>query len=98
MSSTPSWAVKGAKVVSIRADAFLRPPTVRHPIVGETLTIADTDIDLFGRCGLVFEELGDDDCYLVDCFRPLVTRSQEQDIAEHFSHHLRRDVPARERA
>lgn len=97
MSGIPSWAVRGAKVVCIEADWIpdeqpLMPP--RLPCLHEVLTIADI-VDV-GDCWLAFDEIAGDWFFHVDSFRPLVTRSQEQDIAEHFEHHLR--APVRETA
>lgn len=81
MSGIPAWAVKGAKVVCIE-----EPPSgaIRR---GEVVTIAlVTDIrDPHGDWGVVFEEVVSPDgfggFFKGRRFRPLVTRTQDQDIA-----------------
>lgn len=109
MRSVPSWARVGAKVACIASGPWEKGDTINSwqwfrrtlfglPVCGGVYTITavgghpstgGVGIRLKGWGRLVFS---------IDQFRPLVTRSQEQDIAEHFAHHLRRDVPARERA
>ena len=91
MSGIPSWAVKGAKVVCINS----RPPwwcgvgdPVLVPVEGEVYEISALG-DFGGQCGLLLVGMGELDFWHCRRFRPLVTRSQEQDIAEHFAHHLR---------
>lgn len=76
-----SWAKPGVKCVCILAKWGARHvPEVRHPVVGDVLTIQEVDF-FDGRVGLTFEGLGEDDFYAACCFRPLVTRSQEHDVA-----------------
>lgn len=102
MSGVPSWAVKGAKVVYLGRSApgasIHHHPlskgcvyTVRsvlvHPETGSVGLLLDGVRNiLHPRLRL---ELG----YSVKRFRPLVTRTQEQDISEHFSGFLHGRVP-----
>lgn len=97
--SIPAWARVGAKVVAIHNVGFVvNDNGTRRILKGEIHEIDGVDNDpeygvllhLVGFPPLTWHE--------IVLFRPLVTRTAEQDIAEHFAHHLRRDVPARERA
>lgn len=90
--STPVWAVRGAKVVCI-ADGWDGPdnypdvaPPAFAPAKGVLLTIDGTDADTF----LFFKELPRTYetplgmgrvSWPIESFRPVVTRTQEQDFA-----------------
>jgi len=110
MSSIPAWARVGAKVVCVKVGEWSNThPGEKHPRFGDVLTVRE-GIFLGGELYLRFAEIRNppvryapglgffEGSYFIDRFRPLVARTAEQDIAEHFAHHLRRDVPARERA
>lgn len=56
-------------------------PVHLRPVVGETYTIAELWHDDDGGLYLILAELRPDVGSLVDGFRPLVTRTQEQDVA-----------------
>lgn len=80
--SVPSWAKFGAKVACVDANFYghgsLRD--ARKLIVGTVYTISHvipTDIGLCAvLCEIQTESLG----YMLSRFRPLVTRTQEQDV------------------
>lgn len=97
MSQIPSWAIKGAKVVCISDDWRLNDALpIRVPTVREVFTIEFVALDSDGvLLGLVEYPAEADGfwCFEVENFAPLVTRSQEQDIAEHFAGHLHQRVP-----
>lgn len=106
MTGIPSWARVGAKVVCINRGR-LHPTLIavnEKPPMREPLTVAGVispakmcpvalvidgwpNIDTDGR--YEGQEIGWD----IRRFRPLVTRSQEQDISEHFAGHLHHRVP-----
>lgn len=105
MSGIPSWARVGAKVVcvlQVKSDITLLHP---HPKKGGVYTIRNvvcTSTD--GTPALLLEEIVltwwivasvREPGFNINGFRPLVTRTAEQDIVEHFAHHLR--TPATER-
>ena len=97
----PSWAKVGAKAVFVGAPDTGACPG-QMPVIGRVYTISRVQ-DVAGGAIVALRELplfdqNGEIGIRLRFFRPLVTRSQEQDIAEHFAHHLRRDVPARERA
>lgn len=100
MTTIPSWAVRGAKVVCINATSGQGAWINDAPTVGAIYTVKRAFINHVGRAALHLEELarspsackrfGTEVGYRADRFRPLVTLSS--DIAEHFEHLL--DVPA----
>lgn len=91
-----AWAKPGVKCVCIRDDwkgfevyerMGIHVPS-RLPMINEVLTINEVMDDLShvpGRVtsniGLTFVELGHDWGFALDCFRPLITKSQEDDVA-----------------
>lgn len=88
MSGIPSWAVRGAKAVCV-ADRWNLTCDELHrlPMIGEVLTVEGCFEDERGA-GLWFEEIpvhqglcSVPHYWAVEAFRPLVTRSQEQDMA-----------------
>jgi hypothetical protein len=94
MSGIPAWAVKGAKVVCIQGgqpgcngDLY----GVGYPKTREVVTIDGVFLrKRDGRCLLTLIEYPSGNTgggWNVANFRPLVTRSQDQDIAL-FVHHL----------
>lgn len=106
--SIPSWAVKGAKVVCVDAE-----PLDNHtwhpseaPKAGAVYTVArafihngDAIVHLAELAReLVSRKLWGPECgYAIERFRPLILRSQEQDM-ELFHPLLKVDQRARERA
>lgn len=85
------WALPGAEVVCIDDDwdagncpedfGFRSP--VRVPMLNEVLTIATaqrSDI-IVGGVALTFHEIGAHCVFAARHFRPLVTHTQEQDVA-----------------
>ena len=82
-----SWARVGAKCVCVDAEpmpglVFMAPP----PVKGQVYTITATFMGIWGvptatLAGLPNERNGHDLGWSLKRFRPLVTRSQEQDVA-----------------
>lgn len=102
MSGIPAWAVPGAKVVCIRTMTRRNGGPV--PVVGQTYVVRHPHVSPFGDAVIGLEEIVDPlanyklapglgPFWLVEWFRPLVTRSQEQDIATHFRDLLRQPEP-----
>lgn len=90
--SIPSWAKVGAKVVCVD-DSYDCTGAGKEPLItaGTVYTvesISDPYIRLLEVEG-AFSRYGG---YRWRRFRPLVTRSQEQDIAEHFARHLHQNA------
>lgn len=92
MSSIPSWAVRGARVVCIESFIYRNSVQREHapvlPQKGTAYTIADVDIcGSTGVVDLILVEIvtkpfrGEEIAWDIDHFRPLVTRTQEQDLA-----------------
>lgn len=100
--SIPSWCRVGAKVVCV--DASPRVGARARDLDGLTRGVVYTIRSVFEEDGElclrlaeivrpiriedILENYGTENGFAATRFRPLVTRSQEQDIAEHFSHHL----------
>ncbi len=53
-------------------------PGYEHPKKGDILTVIEVCMD--SKTGLVFAEKSRDDVYWVVLFRPLVTKTQEDDV------------------
>lgn len=102
MDGIPSWAVRGAKVVFTgkgtgRTAESMGYKVNTRPVVGSIYTIRDTIVGLYGLHVRLTELRVDghwpDGRPFTDAwgsivgFRPLVTKSAEQDIAL-FRHHL----------
>ena len=90
-----TWAKPGVKCVCVddnwKEEFMGRPVPSRVPMINEVLTVrqvfsADMWPGLIIPGGLVmsFDELGDEGCwfYAVAHFKPLVTRTQEQDLEQ----------------
>lgn len=107
MTGIPSWARVGAKVVW--ADVSKRPGWLyyapRPANSGEIVRISSIIVDgeNVEPC-LVIEgwpnrlrltRHGRDLGWRLSRFRPLIPRTQEQDIAEHFGRHLHQKLPER---
>jgi hypothetical protein len=86
----PAWAIKGAKVVCVDAVWSSIPPANplrdRAVYTLEQAFISDRGIGSELWCYLreVINPIAPDWGFNLDRFAPAVTRSQEQDIAEHF--------------
>lgn len=106
--SIPSWAVKGAKVVCVDDTAAVRWADGEAPVLGAIYTIDRVRVLLSGTVVLDLVELRrhpisiahhSGQCgYGIRRFRPLVTRTAEQDVSEHFAHHLHQSVSETEAA
>lgn len=101
MTTIPSWAVKGAKVVCVDDAGFLDLWQGNFPTKGGIYTVSKSS--LIHSDSIFLDECPPDrngiPCsWSVWRFRPVIKRTQEQDIAEHFSHHLRQPVRETERA
>lgn len=94
MSGIPSWAVKGAKVECIhvrKVNSTYRGGVVA---VGVVYAIRETHVAPWGDAMVALDGVHNitgapGPYWPVEDFRPLVTRTQEQDISEHFSGFLR---------
>lgn len=86
------WAVPGAKCVCIDdvwGNGFRgRQAPSRLPMLNEVLTIKEVfgaeewaGANIPGGAAVSFVELGHDWCFAISSFQPLVTRTQEQDLA-----------------
>lgn len=91
-ASVPSWARVGAKVVCIAGNETLierQTYTITHVYDGR---------DMIGQWGVKVAEAksmwGWHGYFAGDRFRPLITKSQSEDVAEHFRHHLNQPVDA----
>jgi hypothetical protein len=75
------WAVPGAKCVCVRC--AWTPCAFHGPQVGDILTIREVVVTRAANGGvaLSFDEQSTRDYFTVVAFRPLVTRTQEQDVA-----------------
>lgn len=90
-ASVPSWAVPGAKVVCVDDDWSGRRPRLKRNSI-YTITEVRYHVCTNGKYAgnddpvLVLRELYNDDSpsggFNILRFRPLVTRSQEQDVAQ----------------
>lgn len=105
MSTIPSWARPGAEVVCVSSDWVgsghgISDALLPDPVKGETYTIDDVeaDPDMKSGVGVWLRGFHDEGFYCLSNFRPVTKRTAEQDIAEHFSHHLRQPVRETERA
>lgn len=99
MNGIPAWAVPGAKVVCVDGmpswNYFKGRPAKYSalPVLGEIYTISQAVWHQWPfRSGvglhlLEIQRAGKVSPYILERFRPLVTRSQEQDVAI-FRHHL----------
>ena len=106
MTGIPSWARKGAKVVYLGRAAPVASPR-HHPLSkGSVYTVRSALLHPeTGSVGLLLDEVRNmlhprlrlELGYSVKRFRPLVTRTQEQDISEHFSGFLHETRRAPER-
>jgi hypothetical protein len=85
--SIPSWAVKGAKIVCVDSQSI--DGGSFYLTNGKVYEVVTTSAP-FVR---VIDDRGKLGGWHISHFRPLVTRSQEQDIAEHFAGHLHQRVP-----
>lgn len=90
------WAKPGVKCQCINADWQNVSGTSVAPLaqLGHIYTIRDTEMRL-GRLCLCFMELPPDHGYQATSFRPLVTRTQEQDVRAIKS--MLRELPAETR-
>lgn len=89
--SVPAWAVRGAKCVCVKREAwrplehFERAPCV--PVYGDIYTVRQV-VSLEGGVYLALDQVAGPYCFAVCNFRPLVDdQAQERDVA-HFRHHL----------
>lgn len=84
MADLPSWVRKGVKVICIRD--FREARTVDDlgytslPTRGDVYTIVTT-IHAYGQIGIVLAEFEPDHYFDLRGFRPLVTRTLEQDLS-----------------
>lgn len=83
----PAWAVPGNKCVCIDDSWDIVCPTIhRAPMLHEVLTIRETE-DYIADGGLIFDEIPKNNgCphihyWSVLAFRPLTTKTQEEDMA-----------------
>lgn len=87
--SVPSWAKPGVKCVCVNNDGWYRDGTPFESDVrlNGVYTIVEVITDSRGHVGISLwgQPLGE--YYNVTQFRPLITKSQEQDVAL-FRHHL----------
>lgn len=97
----PSWAVRGAKCICVKVGNWDQisgsdedRPSL-HPVLDGIYTIDSLDMQ-DGYCAAAFLECEFGDFYWLERFRPLVTRTIEQDISEHFKRYL--DHPEHEPA
>jgi hypothetical protein len=84
MSGIPSWAVPGAKVVCIKApmSRYSTCADRSEPVFGGKYTI-DCDGVLYRR-GVFYiglSEMHPDSMFRLRLFRPIISKSQEQDVA-----------------
>lgn len=95
----PAWAVKGAKVVLVDTNT---PGDISGPsgaVAGDICILVDVRL-VHGIPACRCEQEGGrwrtppDMWARLARFRPLVTRSSEQDLQEHFRHHLQTRVDA----
>lgn len=105
MSGVPSWAVKGAKVVCVDAGWDTESPVLSEGAVYEIERVFANNGPASDRYATVpwvvilrgvrnpHAQLHHEGAFALDRFRPPVTRTQEQDIAEHFSGFLHGRVP-----
>ena len=101
MSAIPSWAVRGAKVVCVKRPFGLACTFV--PKKGEQYTIdlvgegIDDSTIISLQEGVSLDKTGQPVGFAIWCFRPLITRTQEQDVAK-FKHLLNSTPDDLERA
>jgi hypothetical protein len=86
LGGIPSWAVRGAKVVCIKVGAWspsdgLDDEAKNHPILDGIYTIDMAVTDERGEPFITLDEFWPFDLYALASFRPLVTRSAEEDLA-----------------
>ena len=105
MSGVPAWARVGARCVCVRLGKRRAIEAETMPALGQLLTIRDV-VCIGGEWALRFAEIVNaprpyvtplgllivELAFDIPRFRPLVTRTQQQDIAEHFAGHLRAPV------
>ena len=75
-----TWAKVGMKVVCIKKDkwrSYAGPPALGYPEAGKVYTISE----ILGGEYLALSELGALDSFNVRNFRPLVSKTQSQDVA-----------------
>lgn len=79
----PSWCVKGQKVACIKDDWFpvdgKADNKTTHPKIKEIYTINKVSV-FSNTVYLVFKECFPYDEYTYDCFKPVVSKTQEQDV------------------
>ena len=85
-----SWARPGVKVVCVVRGE--ETSDVNYPIVGEVYTIRQVEPHPLGGVGILFEEVSNhvmtfdsgrrgEPLFMASRFRPLVTKTQNQDVA-----------------
>ena len=89
--SIPHWAVKGAKVVCVDGD-FPYCTLKNLPTEGAVYTVRETCVHPSGAPALRLEEVRNDPAQYIEAFeegwlklsrfRPLITRTLEQDVAQ----------------
>lgn len=86
-----AWAKPGVKCVCLFGKWALNGtgPIVAGPREGEICTVASWPIaDAHGDVGFrLVGWVGEQDVFLASCFRPLITKTQEEDLSL-FAHHL----------
>lgn len=84
--------MKGAKVVCVDDINY---GDVKHPLLTEGAIYTISSAYFEGGCPFVdlVELSARDNGWFISRFRPVTPRSAEQDIAEHFAHHLDQRVP-----
>lgn len=91
--SIPSWAVKGAKVVCIKRDSWVLVEgrdTDHKPGYGDICTIKAVVTTAHFVC-LTLVGYGQHK-FRISRFRPLVSKTQEDDLKAHFAHHLHQNA------
>lgn len=95
MSAIPAWALKGAEVTCISANGQWVAPDgsspVRPPVKGGVYVIVEADL-VDGLCFLSLQDCEPEETFSVRNFAPVLRRSQERGIAQHFSDLLTTDV------
>jgi hypothetical protein len=96
--SVPSWARVGAKVVCVDDGTEIEPEwdnvDIPSPYVGAIVTIENAGVADDGVVVLRFVEYPDAECPIKD-YRPLITRTQAQDVRAIKS--MLRELPAETR-
>lgn len=80
-----SWVVVGAKCVCVDSDIPFKPghedEIVADPVKGEIYTVGHVEVDEEGRVWISLLELPEDDLFEFFHFRPIITKTQEEDVS-----------------